>query len=193
MPTDQNALKTSLKTPVSGGVPTWTDTVSGNENKAINCTSWYEAFAFCIWDGGRLPTEAEWAFAASGGGDASGQRVYPWSVPSSSNTITNGHAVYNWASNQPQVVGSKSPLGDGRWGHADLAGNVWEWEVDWYADPFINPCTDCARLTPGTEKVLSGGGFSQPTSALLAGQHGNRQPPDRTMNEVGFRCARPAN
>ncbi len=46
-----------------------------NENQPINCVTWYEAFAFCISDGGYLPTAAEWNYAAAGGSD---QRAYPF-------------------------------------------------------------------------------------------------------------------
>jgi formylglycine-generating enzyme len=54
---------------------TWTDSAAANEDKAINCVNWYEAFAFCIWDGGRLPTESEWEYTATGGAE---NRIYPW-------------------------------------------------------------------------------------------------------------------
>ena len=45
----------------------------------------------------------------------------------------------------PISVGSKSPQGDGKWGHADLAGNLWEWTFDYWQTPYQNPCIDCAN------------------------------------------------
>ena len=54
---------------------TWTNTASTQENLPINCVNWWESYAFCIWDGGFLPSESEWEYAAAGG---SQQREYPW-------------------------------------------------------------------------------------------------------------------
>jgi len=68
-----SALKCSN---IKVGWHTWTDLPGDNENRPMNCISWYEAMAFCAWDGGFLPTEAEWNYAATGG-DL--QRAYPWS------------------------------------------------------------------------------------------------------------------
>jgi formylglycine-generating enzyme required for sulfatase activity len=87
---DKAALKMQVK--CSSTRQTWTDEAGGNENKAMNCVTWYEAMAFCIWDGGYLPTEAEWHYAASGGSE---HRAYPWSTnPASSTTINCTHANY---------------------------------------------------------------------------------------------------
>src|SRR5450755_1713377 len=78
---------------------TWTSSPAANESQPISNQAWYDAYAFCIWDGGFLPSEAEWNYAAAGGGGASGQRVYPWSSPSTSTTIDCAHA--NYAREQP--------------------------------------------------------------------------------------------
>lgn len=81
---------------LAGG--TWTDTAGTNEKKPITNVSWFDAFAFCIWDGGRLPTYAEWNFAAAGGDE---QRYYPWSSPAQSSEITAAHAVYECTFSEP--------------------------------------------------------------------------------------------
>jgi formylglycine-generating enzyme required for sulfatase activity len=60
---------------VAGNYTTWTPTPSAHESLPINCVNWYQAYAFCIWDGGFLPSRAEWEYAASGGMQ---QLAYPW-------------------------------------------------------------------------------------------------------------------
>jgi formylglycine-generating enzyme len=90
---DLTANKTALIAALScyPGAQTWTATPGKNEELPMNCITWYEAFAFCVWDGGFLPTEAEWNYAAAGGSD---QRAYPWSNPASSLTISCANANY---------------------------------------------------------------------------------------------------
>jgi len=127
LPADPNSLKVVMD---GCAGTTWTDTAGSNESKPQNCLDWYTAFAFCAWDGGRLATEAEWNYAASGGSE---QRYYPWSKPGTSTTINDSYAVYCGGTCSIQNVGSKSPTGDGKWGQSDLAGNVVEWTLDWLA------------------------------------------------------------
>jgi formylglycine-generating enzyme required for sulfatase activity len=161
----------------------------------MNCITWFEALAFCAWDGGFLPTEAEWNYAAAGGSD---QRAYPWSNPYSSLTIDCSHANYyigmpDYCVNPPNGavnrVGSESPTGDGKWGQADLAGNVLEWTLDWYATPYGNPCTDCADLTDSSTRVFRGGDFSHESTTLRGAFRDYDTPTDRSYT-VGARCAR---
>jgi formylglycine-generating enzyme len=155
----------------------------------MNCISWYEAFAFCIWDGGRLPTEAEWNYAAAGGTE---QRVYPWSSPPASTTLDYSHAVYDdGGAIAPQNVGSKSPKGDSKFGQADLAGNVWEWALDSYANSLPASCANCANLGSAAHRVVRGGSFNYNASYLLVSPRCDDPPAGRYAG-LGARCARSA-
>jgi formylglycine-generating enzyme len=174
---------------------TWTDTPGPYENRPINCVSWYTAFAFCAWDGGRLPTEAEWNYAASGGSE---QRSFPWSNPPSSQEWDNTYAgllcpvtsIKPCGVDDILFVGSFSPKGDGKWGHSDLVGNLWEWCLDYFG-PYPNPCVDCAALGsgPSGHRVRRGHSFEwsnvTPTSAYRGGLY-----PEQRGGMFGFRCAR---
>jgi formylglycine-generating enzyme len=183
---DRNALVAAVKCSSA----TWTDTPGDNESKPINCVTWYEAMAFCIWDGGYLPTETEWHYAASGGSE---QRAYPWSSPAGSTSIDCTHANHNpvpaCAAAGAARVGSTSPDGDGRWGHADLAGNVWEWTLDWLAT-YATPCNDCANLAEGSYRVLRGGGYEAIASTLRTSYRSALFTPTARHGHIGVRCAR---
>jgi formylglycine-generating enzyme required for sulfatase activity len=183
----------------NGNYWTWTMTPGTNENNPINCETWYEAYAFCIWDGGFLPSEAEWNYAAAGGGGASGQRVYPWSVPSTDPTIDCAHTNYISAeggicvSTGTNSVGSESPAGDGFFHQVDMAGNVWEWNLDASnvkspVTSYVNPCIDCA-FTSGPLRVFRGGSFVDDAPSLLTSLR-RSDAPDLRANFVGARCAR---
>jgi formylglycine-generating enzyme len=173
---------------------TWTDVAGANELLPINCVDWYVAFAFCAWDGGRLPTESEWNHAAAGGSE---QREYPWSNPANSATIDATYAVYNCegdgigqcAMGDILQVASKSPQGDGKWGQTDLAGSMWEWTVDRFGQ-LMTPCKDCANLTGSdTYRVVRGGGWVIHELLLLNSARYN-QSPNLRQRDIGVRCAR---
>ena len=125
---DAAQLQTAMK--CDSAHQTWTDTPGSNESLPINCISWFEAMAFCIWDGGYLPTEAEFNYAASGGGE---HRAYPWSPSATPGATTIDCSYANYTPqpagcvNGTNRVGSESPKGDNRWGQSDLGGNVYEW------------------------------------------------------------------
>jgi formylglycine-generating enzyme required for sulfatase activity len=189
-----DAMVAALK--CSASHETWTDTPGANENKPINCITWHEATAFCIWDGGYLPTEAEWNYAASGGPE---HRAYPWSATATATTIDCSYANYydgsascSSSSNGALVrVGARSPAGDARWGQSDLGGNAWEWTLDSYSGSYPNPCNDCANLSAGTLRVVRGGSFQDGAAFLRAGYRTNYSPTARVYS-FGFRCARRA-
>jgi formylglycine-generating enzyme required for sulfatase activity len=177
---------------------TWTDTPGANENLPMNCLTWYEAFAFCIWDGGYLPTIAESDYASGGGIDG---RAYPWS-PSTNPVEQNIDCSYaNHQVSPPNYcvnasvgganrVGSESPKGDGKWGHADLAGNIEEWVLDYYVFPPPMPCNDCAYLTPTMYRHKNGGSFAVAAGNLLGGSSAGAAPTNRSFAFTGVRCAR---
>jgi formylglycine-generating enzyme required for sulfatase activity len=175
------------------GWPSWTDAVGPNEDRPMNCVSWYVAEAFCIWDHGRLPTETEWEYAARGG-DL--DRDYPWSdVPPEGDTT-----LAIWGCLYPDLLGTchsvanlapvgSAPGGASRWGNLDMAGNVSEWVED-YAAPYGNRCIDCATLVGGPNRAYRGGHFfSSEVTLLRATERYGADPATRT-SFMGFRCAR---
>lgn len=199
LPSDAQALTDGLE--CDAVFQTWTNAPDAREQSPMNCLSWYEAFAFCSWDGGRLPTEAEWNYAAAGGSE---QRVYPWSSPATSSQIDCDHANYyqngpdTFAYCQTQAdgngttdsVGSQSPAGDGKFGQADLSGNVEEWTLDAYTESYANrTCSDCADTAPAALRVVRGGGFSMAPENQYA-SYRNGWPADAPDLRTGVRCAR---
>jgi formylglycine-generating enzyme len=167
---------------------TWTAAPGPRENLPINCVTWYEAVAFCAWDGGYLPTEAEWNYAAAGGAE---QRAYPWSSPPGNLAIDCSYANEAVTCVPPGVltqVGSTSPKGDGLWGHTDLAGNAWEWVLDWSA-PYADPCVDCADLTAADLRIVRGGSLNDAVTSLRTAYRLNGGPSSGRFGLVGFRCA----
>ena len=186
LPADTATLTARLK--CSATDETWTDTAGDNEYRPQNCMDWYTAFAFCAWDGARLPTKAEWNYAAVGGDE---QRVYPWSSPTTSTAIDDSYAVYCGSScDSPQNVGLKSPKGDGKWGQAYLAGNLWEWMLDWQ-NSYQVPCSNCAILiaADADSRAMRGGRYYGKAANLVSAYRGGGQPELHNWY-VGARCAR---
>jgi formylglycine-generating enzyme required for sulfatase activity len=192
LPVDRAALIASVA--CDPFYATWTDAPAANENKPINCLDWYTAFAFCAWDGGRLPTEAEWEYAASGGED----RVAPWEVPPMETEPDISHAIFGCLYNPSAGlctgvtniadVGTV-PLGASRWGQLDMAGNVWEWTLDVLARYDTSARVDYASLAPGAYRVQRGGSYSYRAGGIRAAERGYNVP-WFTTPIVGVRCAR---
>jgi formylglycine-generating enzyme len=165
---------------------TWTDDVGANENKPINCIDWTKAFAFCAWDGGRLPSEAEWEFAAAGGDQ---NRLYAWGSPTPDCSYANMNNGELCAGDKvaPVVVGS-TPKGNGRWGHRDLTGNVGEWILDLYAPYTGASCSDCANISIGSYHMARGGCYGSGPDSARAASRGSDSP-GLGHNCMGIRCA----
>jgi formylglycine-generating enzyme required for sulfatase activity len=172
---------------------TWAS--SGNDDLPINCVDWFTSFAFCIWDGKRLPTEAEWEYAAARGVN---NTAYPWGdVPIPDNSLATANlAAYDCLGDgNPDCsfadilpVGSR-PDGNGLFGHSDLAGSMWEWDLDWFAPYPSSAQTDYANLQTGSTRVIRGGDFASPASTLIAGGRYSYGFPTAHFTNVGFRCA----
>lgn len=168
---------------------TWTNELGPNETLPINCVSWYEAFAFCAWDGGRLPTEVEWAYAAIGGAE---DREYPWgdTDPTADFAAYNclGAGTSQCSFDDILAVGSR-PNGEGRWGHLDLAGSMEEWALDW-RDVFPEEVDmDYVNLEPALYRVTRGGSWSGGSNDIQANRRTDESPDDRGTR-LGLRCAR---
>jgi sulfatase modifying factor 1 len=170
---------------------TWTPGADLNELLPINCLNWYQAAAFCIWDGGFLPSEAEWEYAAAGGAL---ERLYPWGTSEPMPTL----AVYDCQADglaacsflDIPTVGSR-PAGDTAFGQSDLGGSVGEWALDWFSasDSRPLPCDNCASLIVATERTNRGGSWLDNGEGMQ--NHYRNAPEPYVANEFfGVRCAR---
>jgi formylglycine-generating enzyme required for sulfatase activity len=170
---------------------TWTDTPAKNELLPINCVRWEIAFFFCFWDQGRLPTEAEWEYAAAGGSE---NRLYPWGNdrPDPRRAVFDcmGDGVIDCTLSDILEVGS-APLGKSRWEQYDLAGSVWEWALDMYDAEFyseVETCEDCANLQNGEVRIVRGGSWNYFDYNLRSVYR--KYIPDYHFYSMGIRCAR---
>jgi formylglycine-generating enzyme required for sulfatase activity len=177
---------------------TWYRAADSVEKDPINCVNWYHAYAFCVWDGGFLPSEAEWNYAAAAG---SAQRTYPWGnlEPADSSDLAVYHCNVGTTPTMTSCSGIQNvgpvgfaSAGRGAWGHWDMAGEMSEWTLDWDA-PYADPCVDCATVGADAKtgtRVDRGGGFFDPTPALLHAAARHSRNPLAGYPDVGVRCAR---
>jgi formylglycine-generating enzyme required for sulfatase activity len=174
---------------------------AGRENHPMNCIDWEQARAFCAWRCGvaradvRLPSEAQWEFAASGGGT----RAYPWGDEAPNAQLLNACGVecdavvtrrgLEWGSmyttsdgfEDTAAVGS-FPRGATPEGLLDLSGNVWEWTADWYATSYAST----SRVSEF--RVFRGGGWNTYDLARVRARYRDRDGPSYRVGGLGLRC-----
>jgi formylglycine-generating enzyme required for sulfatase activity len=194
------AWNLELRLSESGGI--WT-AEAGFEDHPLVLVTWIGAKTFCMWQGKRLPTEAQWEKAAKG---AAEHYIYPW-----------GDAwVANAANGDPFETGdypSTTPVGyydgsdhdgayqttDGRspYGAHDMAGNVYEWVSDWYLSDYYDeylpgawPADPQGPVSGMARRVLRGGGWRYSGSLYLRTSNRVGGYTFATTTDTGFRCSR---
>ena len=144
--------------------------------------SWTEAFNYCSWQEKRLPTEAEWEYAAKG---ASG-RAFPWGDAPATRSLARYGGLFKGPVPVHALPGGATPEG-----LLHMAGNVSEWVQDWWQPGYFttSPSQDPTGPETGDYKIVRGGSWSDSAveiSTTVRGFHNM----DKGANRIGFRCAK---
>ena len=150
------------------------------DNHPVNCVSWFGADNYCKWKDKRLPTEAEWEYAAG-----NGTKHYKWSLDETEFTET------NYCYNKTETCPIKSyPANE--FGLYDMSGNVYEWCFDYYdKDSYSkcsDPCIDPVYITNTTNRIIRGSSWSSSSKSSLRTAYRFYAYPNYRDDYVGFRC-----
>ena len=145
-------------------------------DRPVEQVSWEEANAYCKDVGMRLPTEAEWEFAARAGSNEARYGNLAEVAWNAANSLR-----------MTQPVAAKQP---NAWGLYDMLGNAWEWTNDWYDGEYYksSPPVDPAGPVKGDAKVMRGGAAGGNADGVRVSRRAKREPVYR-LYDIGFRCA----
>lgn len=169
--------------------------VEGGDDHPVVCVTWFQGAAYCEWAGGRLPTEAEWAYAARG----TTRWRYPWgdefngnllnycdsncTLPKRDENFDDGYATTAPVGSYPEGVSWVGAL--------DMAGNVWEMTGDWYGDYPSEAQVNPTGPESGNRRIFRGGSWRASPDHLRSALR-TYSTPDRSSNHAGFRCVQSA-
>ncbi len=167
------------------GEATWENPTLNQKQHPVVGVTWYDAQAFAEWVGGSLPTEAQWERTARG---TKGSK-YPWGNTPPSRQLA------NFARRQPSTTPvGQFPLGETPTGVSDLAGNVWEWCLDYYSQKFYEIASDIEPVNFQhrnliKDRVIRGGSWDYGNVFIRSPLRFKFFPLD-SANNIGFRVVR---